>query len=57
MFAIHLMIIFFNCWSHMAARVAFVTDVECRGDDATRSHNFSSGVSVGRLARVELRGL
>lgn len=38
----------------MAARVAFVIDVECRGDDAMRNGIVSIGVCVGRLDRVEV---
>lgn len=38
----------------MAARVAFVIDVECRGDDAMRNGIVSIGVCVGRIDRIEV---
>lgn len=38
----------------MATRVAFVIDVECRGDDAMRNGIISIGVCVGHIDRIEV---
>lgn len=38
----------------MGTRVAFVIDVECRGDDAMRNGILSIGVCIGRLDRLEV---